>query len=156
MNVERIKDFIRVMRKVEKLDLEQGHEHFDINVWGCELKDDGEARCGTVACALGWLATTPKARAAGLINLGYTIQYNRENTYPIYDEAAGAEYLDIPVEVARTLFFDTYYCPVESNVKPSHVIGKLEHLLKLGPEEYLNLHIDLWNKARDEKYGEFA
>lgn len=147
MNVKRIKEFIQVMRDVEELDKKQDHDHFDIGTWGDNINSKGQHTCDTVACALGWLAVSEKGRAGGLRNRKHSISLKGTR---LYDENAGAKYLGVSRDIAYSLFFRSEYFPV-IEVKPSHVIGKLQHLLKWGPEKYMENH-DKFLKIEQDKY----
>jgi len=136
MNCERIQAAIAMMKDVT-------HRHFNMTGW--QNKDHSYVSriaqteselhaCGNTACFGGLLALSPEFQdAGGLIS---------ETGAPIFNDlleaSAVAEYFDIPYELAGklTLNYINFY-PVDfEDVKPEHVIEKLEMILD-GYYEYL-------------------
>lgn len=142
MNEQRIKHFIKVMEEVERKEQEQpDHTHFNMGTWADKL-DKGFVTCNTVACALGWLAISKEANDEGLYlkrfqSFGTPIFISKDQRIVATDEYAGADYLEISVTTARTLFFPVYYN--HDHITPRDVINKLEKLLEYGEAKYLEM-----------------
>lgn len=143
MHRDRLEHLIATMEDVQRRDLNDGHQHFSMGMWGDGFKG-GVVTCSTVACAGGWEATTEYARQRGL-----HLKVERDGTaIPVYITPNGdryteiwalAQYLDIPYTISRHIFFSSYYVPFDKRgrqVTPQNVIDRVKHLLDIGDVEY--------------------
>lgn len=105
---------------------EEAAQHFDMETWfrhggenhdhglkrGCEITSKHLSLCGTTACALGWAATVPAFRKAGLAmkfrenSSGVSVVYKGKNEthYQVFEIAT--EFFDIDHGEALYLFRD--------------------------------------------------
>jgi hypothetical protein len=115
------------------------HEH------GPEDKISLHDRCGTAGCALGWIASDPRAMAKGLalkpwvLGGGVTVEFRRW-----HGEDAGAKFLGVDAAVAELLFLPhTYEYPQDVDkrrgVQPRNVIDRLELLRLVGEKRFLEM-----------------
>ena len=114
--VRRLTKLIEYMESLPR----EAHEHFNMGMWFYHDGVDHDHnisgditrkhlnKCGTVACALGWAATVPEFRRAGLVmtsSLG--TPELRDMTTGMsgpWGAAAAAEFFDIGLEQAIYLF----------------------------------------------------
>jgi hypothetical protein len=129
MNRERIQDAITMMKDVT-------HRHFNMTDW--QNKDPSYVlriaqtkselhTCGNTACFAGHLALSPEfQKAGGSVSITGAPVFNGVR----YAEAV-AEYFDITYKLAGKLTLNyLHFYPVEfEDVKPKHVIEKLEMIL---------------------------
>jgi hypothetical protein len=124
---------------------------FSMQTWGDfkHTHDIGERlnlhdRCGTAGCALGWLASDPRAIRRGLYMVsGYfgfaTVRYRE-----FEDEYAGAKFLGVDSLVGEVLFLPSEYKRDEpedrtrGEVRPRNVIERLNLLAHLGEDRFLD------------------
>lgn len=147
MNHKRLEHLIKTMYKVAERDAQQKHKHFDIAEWACNVSERGEAKCGTVACALGWEATTRYAHTRGLeLRVLHTMVLDRSAEVIYEDEdgrlvggmSAAASYFDIEFDTA-CLLFDCAYTSDERDTTPMNVIDRVSYLLKVGEKHFLGI-----------------
>ncbi len=103
--------------------------------------------CGTTACALGWAATIPSFRRAGLklvyAERGYgDVWFGKTPDDP--DDAvsafdAGAEFFRIPEEVSEHFFSPGEYTQDNEEVTPKMVAARIERYVK-DPVGYSKRH----------------
>ena len=130
MNRERIQDAITMMKDVT-------HRYFDMTNWQNEppghiiqvAQTESELHaCGNTACFAGHLALSPEfQKAGGSVNKMGAPVFNGVR----YAEAV-AEYFDITYKLAGKFTLDyLHFYPVDfEDVKPEHVIEKLEMILR--------------------------
>jgi len=129
MNCERIQAAITMMKRAIP-------RYFDMTHWQIEphghiiqiAQTESELHaCGSTACFAGHLALSPEFKKAGgsVCPAGSPIFNGFNGSFAV------AEYFDIPYELARDLTLpDRDFYPVDfEDVKPEHVIEKLETLL---------------------------
>jgi hypothetical protein len=108
VNVERMELLLDVLKHVPR-------ERFNMEHWvedPSSLNAAAEATCGTVACAAGWLAMDPRARAQGLTlrldsigsNIFTTPTFNHEDSF-----RALASFFEITSFQAENLFHPRRY-----------------------------------------------
>ena len=130
MNRERIQSAIAMMKRVT-------HRYFDMTNWQNELyghikqiaQTESELHgCGNTACFAGHLALSPEFQDAG----GLVSKIGAPIFNGVRFVEAVAEYFDIPYELAGDLTLpDRDFYPVRfEDVKPEHVIEKLEMILR--------------------------
>ena len=129
MNCERIQDAITMMNDVT-------HRHFDMANWQNEphghiiqiAQTESELHaCGNTACFAGHLALAPEfQKAGGSVSITGAPSFNG-----LLEASAVAEYFDITYKLAGKLTLDyLHFYPVDfEDVKPEHVIEKLEMIL---------------------------
>jgi hypothetical protein len=128
---------------------------FDLGVWA-RFKHEHEPqdkislhdRCGTAGCALGWIASDPRAMAQGLalkaLPWGSVAVYFRDTWE---GELAGAKFLGVSEAVADLLFLPHAYIYPEdiaaparagrvAEVRPRNVIERLELLALVGEKRF--------------------
>jgi hypothetical protein len=125
---------------------------FDIGVWA-NFKHEHEPedkvslhdRCGTAGCALGWIASDPRAMAQGLV-LQVLAPFGSVRVYfrGREGEEAGAKFLGVSQAVAELLFLPHAYEYPEDVVKhrgvqPRNVIDRLELLRLVGEKRFLEM-----------------
>ncbi len=147
MNAARVRFAIEALRAIP------ANGKFDMGDWGYhfdhEHTPEEKNYCGTHACAFGWIAIHPKAKALGLDHKwdGYSLQFRydgdaeefakrglsrtlsrtwtRWNAYEI-----AATWLDIRYEDATDLFSPESYDRNTPNITADDVIERLEQLLQ--------------------------
>lgn len=166
MNIERLKHLIEVLKKVpeEQFNLEFWRnydeadpfdESFDtitkeaLRKYGLgtisELSDtdfDVVMDCGTVACAVGWATSDREFNAQGFY-YGSCPYYTDETDKTYYNWDAVEQFFEIDYLTAQSLF------SVESYIffaKPIHVIERIEALLTLSKEDFMQF-IQTQNEA---------
>lgn len=91
MNIDRMKEAIAVLRKVQFHEGELDNRRFDYSIW----------RCGTAACAGGFLCLHQPFIDQGLLMF---------NNVPLYEDESGASalglFLDLDQEQATNAFLD--------------------------------------------------
>ena len=129
MHRERIQSAIAMMKRVT-------HRYFDMTNWQNELyghiKQIAQTEsklhaCGNTACFAGHLALSPEFKKAG----GSVSKLGGPVFNGVRFVEAVAEYFDIPYELAGdlTLSGQDFYPVRFEDVKPEHVIEKLEMIL---------------------------
>jgi hypothetical protein len=143
-NVERVQHAINVLkcvardkRKLEKFDMRSwaSFEYYEIELIEANKLEPVINGCGTSACAMGWIASSSKARAAGL----KLVRRHSHHFYPCYGGAfdldAVQKYFGFRWrDTADRLFMPENY-PTD-NRTPEEVIKRLEVVLYWG-EEFL-------------------
>jgi hypothetical protein len=120
--IRRLTHLITVLERAELRDpTDPSLRVFNMNDWAWPTG------CGTAACALGEAGFDPVFRKAGLMTEtgphGGWVFYKDESGFD-----AGAEFFGISYEDACDLFSPESYDD-EDDVKPKHVIAKIEKLL---------------------------
>jgi len=129
MNRERIQSAIAMMKDVT-------HRHFDMANWQNEphghiiqiAQTESELHaCGNTACFAGHLALAPEFQKAG----GSVSKTGAPVFNGLLEASAVAEYFDITYKLAGKFTLDyLHFYPVDfEDVKPEHVIEKLEMIL---------------------------
>ena len=125
MNKERVQQCIEMMKKAKNLNMCYFQQGERIAKSTRQLH-----ACGNTACFAGYLAIAPFFRAAGGSQLP-------ESGMPYFNNRSGgcalAEFLDISSDLADNLVFDSdnFYYPTNfADLKPEHVIAKLELILE--------------------------
>ena len=129
MNRERIQYAVSMMKRVT-------HRYFDMTNWQNEpqghikqiVQTESELHvCGNTACFAGHLALSPEFKKAG----GSVSKLGGPVFNGVRFVEAVAEYFDIPYELAGdlTLSGQDFYPVRFEDVKPEHVIEKLEMIL---------------------------
>ena len=146
-NADHLNEAIAIMTRVR-----DENRAFDINTWYGNPNDVDEDQteeqqhaCGTSACALGWIATSPKWReAGGAIGKGrntlpyITIPDDTLGSVVRRGAEAGAIWLNIPVRAASMLFFragPTEYFDFDY-ISPSGIVS--EHAACVRYSHYIN------------------
>lgn len=146
MNRKRVQHAIRVLNSVEKRKHRQAA--FSLYSWA-EFSTDEilVARtnkkplrlngCGYSGCAMGWIASSPKAIASGLRLTADPDTYGGFDVNIRYRGKTGnrfeapAMYFGIGVDAAASLFSPTTY-PYTERKNPKYVVRRLRELLKHG------------------------
>ena len=89
-----------------------------------------QRECGTVACALGWAALSPKFRGLEGEWNNYGELEITHNAYSFF--AAGAEYFGVSDDTSNPLFSDTEYDI--ATITQKTVARRVRQLLKLGED----------------------
>lgn len=110
-NFELLKDAYQIVGGIPE-------HHFKLDV----VHNGRKNLCGTLACAIGWLASHPHFNERGLTLKGTEVQINGEHSW--YDSAAVAIF-NISAGDARTLFGSRTY----------HETYKAEELINLSDRE---------------------
>lgn len=147
MNVAHLQHLIETMEEVQRRDAAQDHSHFSISEW---ILEHTANTCGTVACALGWEATTPYANKHGL-KLDTSDLPHGGRMVPVFFSRdgtrwrgfnAGASYFEFTYKsTAEHLFsgyrylYDAPDAALEA-VTPAHVIERVKYLLEVGEEHF--------------------
>jgi len=135
--LNRLKHFVTILKIVPKL-------KFKMSAWMAEdvldtpcpeklPKNFIEIKCTTVCCALGWAALDKKFNRAGLtvrsdthLHRCYGNVYFKE-----YEETeAGQKFFGITSTEADKLFLEESYKKDSDDIKPRHVITKIQKLIK--------------------------
>ena len=130
MNRERIQDAITMMNDVT-------NRHFDMANWQNEphghiiqiAQTESELHgCGNTACFAGHLALSPEFQKAG----GSVSKTGAPIFNDLLEASAVAEYFGITYEMARDLTLPSrdFYPVCFEDVKPKHIIEKLEMILR--------------------------
>lgn len=122
MNRENIKYCIELMKRADKFSMRTYQTGYPISTSLDELHRRGQS-----ACFAGYVAVSDKFKADG----GFV----KRRGVPCINEKEGAaaiaEWLDIPFKLADRLIYNrgSYYPISFEDVKPEHVIEKMEEIL---------------------------
>lgn len=137
MNNQRIERAIEILRKVPP-------HKFDLCTWvhftKTEMRKMREGKlqpringCGSVGCAMGWIASDKRCIADGLV-----IEVNEYEAIPIFENhdgfSAADAYFDFHRANTSTYLFDSGCYEGRERKKTAPVIARLETLLAAGEE----------------------
>ena len=130
MNNENIKYCIELMKDAHNLNMEYWQDPIEFT--GICKSIDELHKCGNTACFAGYVAISEKFNNdGGRPSANGSPLYYKDVEYYVLDDAI-AEWLDIPRSLAcsLTLYSEGFYPVPFSQVKPKHVIEKLQMILK--------------------------